>query len=155
MAQRTIAVPLALSSPQSEIKVKLHSGYRFWDLNQVRIAYNTETPALEYMLYPQMVDVPDRIVHKLEKIDNYYLVQDNTGDFTEILWEVPDLQKNKDYSVFLECTGYYITNSNNRGRPDISQLEKFREPGYFSIYSYSKYDEDVLLPLTVVEAGAQ
>jgi len=61
MAERTVAVPLDFSPETSDIKIKLYCGYRFWELNQVSMSFDTDRLPPEDIHYPDMVEVPDDI----------------------------------------------------------------------------------------------
>ncbi len=152
MAERTVAVPLNFTSDDAEIKLKLFCGYRFWELNQVRMSFDTDRLDPEDIHYPDMVGVSDDIIDELSEVDHQYFIQKRTGDFIDVSWQASDTAQGNTRSIFLECAGYYIPNTRNKGKPDVVQLEKFREPGYFSVYSYSKYIQVTDIPATIVEA---
>jgi hypothetical protein len=152
MAERTVAVPLNFSPGTSDINIKLNCGYRFWELNKVSMSFDTDRLPPEDIHYPEMVEVPDDIRDKLSEVDGQYFIQKKTGDFIDLSWQTGNTTQSDAPSIFLECAGYYIPKTRRKGKPDIAQLEKFREPGYFSVYSYSKYRQATDIPATIVEA---
>ena len=77
--------------------------------------------------------------------------QESIGDITDIVYMVPPELQGKQQAVFLHTRGYYELIRDFEGLPKISELEKFKTPGYFSDYSKRRYletllvDEDCLL----------
>jgi hypothetical protein len=77
----------------------------------------------------------------LNSTDNVYMAQEVAGEVTELTFKIPPSMDDRAMSVFLHCRGYYELIRDFTGLPNITQLNKFKTPGYFSEFSREKYLE--------------
>jgi len=152
MGLRDILIPLK-TNRASEVKIKLSTAYRFWDLNSIRLSFDhSENNGLN-ISYPEMAGASGNVSRTLSMVDNKYYKQPEVGDNVDLFWRVPDLDATSTRSVFLECTGYYEPVRDFKGKPDIVELDKFQSRKYFSEFSRMKYEKVQGLNVRYVHAG--
>ena len=125
------------------IRIKLESGFKFWDLDYAAIdftediAYNTDT------VKPRSVitETGNNVTPALTQDDSLYYIQETIGEEGLVVFmDSPD-RDNMTKSVFLHTKGYYEHVRNYPGPPDKKQLLTFLIPGRFSKFSFEKYVE--------------
>ena len=151
LANRDFVVPIDLTDiAGDEVEIKLETGFMFWELDYVGIDFsNTVAPEMA-VLEPFLAlgTGTNDWTTELKKIDGQYMAQENVGDVTEIIFKIPTAFRQESQTVFLHTRGYYELIRDFEGLPQISSLNKFKVPDYFSEFSREgfmktiKTDED-------------
>ena len=142
LAPREFVVPVEISDiPGDEIEIKLHTGFMFWELDYAGVDFSENTDLKKRVIKPYLAVGTGSIDWKaaLENADEEYMVQENTGDVTEILFEVPVSLQEQPHTTFLKTQGYYELIRDFEGLPGLVQLKKFKTPGHFSDFSRERY----------------
>jgi hypothetical protein len=134
---------LITSSTDSErqIRIKLESGFKFWDLDYAAMDFTTDTLFTIDYVKPSSAKTEDGIdvTNCLAQNDSIYYIQENIGEEALVVFinspQIPGMKK----SVFLHTKGYYEHVRNYPNPPDKKQLETFLIPGRFSKFSYDNY----------------
>lgn len=122
------------------LQLKLVSGYNFWELDYAAIDLTSNTTVNQIKLNAQTAfdqDGRDQ-TGNLSLEDNHYLVQDQTGEYVDLEFPLPDTLGDS-FSIFLQSSGYYYEAREHTGKPDMDMLRTFLEPGKLSRWSYGKY----------------
>ena len=136
---------LVTSSTDSEkqIRIKLESGFKFWDLDYVAMDFTTDTPFTIDYVKPSSAKTESGIdvTNCLSQNDSLYYIQEIIGEQGLVVFkdspEIPGMKK----SVFLHTKGYYEHVRNYPNPPDKKQLETFLIPGRFSKFSNDNFNE--------------
>jgi len=94
-----------------------------------------------HRVLPQRVPASDGrdYAKELAAEDNAYLPQLSVGNVAQLHFPAPAMEEGMQQSVFLHARGYHELIRDYEGWPKISELNKFRVPGYFSDYSKMRY----------------
>lgn len=142
MTLRENILPLDLSGVKSDtIKIKLETGYLFWDLDYTALDFSkNESLAPIEISVKSGVDKnsEDTRIRLLAK-DNDYLVLKEPGDESLLFFDSP-VQTDKVRSVFLHTRGYYKILRDQSGPMDKRTLRTFKKPGRFPQFSNEMYD---------------
>ncbi len=137
-----IALPVDLEGVgDAPLKVRLETGFMFWELDQVAIDYSEDVPLQKTRVLPySATDNYQRDVGALlEKPDQKYLTQSEVGDWVEIRYQSPPRQAEA-RTVFLRNKGFYTYKRDFEGSPDFAELKKFRNPGHFTSFSEAQFN---------------
>ncbi len=137
-----IALPVDLEGVgDAPLKVRLETGFMFWELDQVAIDYSDDVPLKKTRVLPySATDNYQRDVGALlEKPDQKYLTQSEVGDWVEIRYQSPPRQAEV-RTVFLRNKGFYTYKRDFEGSPDFAELKKFRNPGHFTSFSEAQFN---------------
>jgi len=141
LASRDFVIPLDLSRIKDDVKVKVETGFMFWELDYAGIDYSFHHEYELKVINPSLA-IGTGVVDwtsTLGEIDKEYMIQENPGEVTEIMFKAPIPANDQVQSVFLHSRGYYELIRDFKGLPDIIGLNKFKKPGYFSEYSKEQY----------------
>ncbi len=144
LASREFVIPIDIRNLKGEeVRIKLQTGFMFWEIDYAAMDFRFNSNLKPKALKPFVALGTGSIDWKyaLEKSDNLYMSQENTGDITEIIFTVPDALREKPHTSFLKVQGYYELVRDFEGLPEWTQLRKFKTPGYFSDFSKEKYVE--------------
>lgn len=141
---RPLAMKLDISgATASNIKVKLESGFGFWEVDYAAIDLQTDRPYAIKNLETLSIydDLGNSYLDELSAIDNQYLASFESGDqiFLEFAENLEDRDANT--TIVLDASGYYEFNFDFEGQANIPYLKKFRKKGRFSQYSQEQYLE--------------
>ncbi len=142
LASRNFVIPIDLTDiPGNEIELKLETGFMFWEVDYAAIDFTNNQTMQTTELNPvsAMGSNSQDWKASLEKTDHKYMAQENVGDVTELTYKTPPTNANQKQTVFLHTRGYYQLIRNFEGLPQITELNKFKTPGYFSQYSRTEY----------------
>jgi len=123
------------------IRIKLESGFKFWDLDYAAMDFSKDTLFTVNYVQPSyaITESGSDVTQDLCRDDNSYYIQKNTGDQGLVVFQdSPDLSGMKK-SIFLHTRGYYEHVRNYTNPPDIKQLRTFLIPGRFSKFSYDNH----------------
>lgn len=152
LGSRDMVIPLDLEGAWTEeeevpdpfysLKIKLVSGYNFWELDYAALDFTIDAPVGQIWVQPDLaIDQDDQDVRELlASSDDRYMVQKETGDEATLDFTLPS-NINAFFSLYLHSRGYYQQAGKNVGKPEISLLQTFREPGRLSLWSYQKMME--------------
>ncbi|MFY0689976.1 MAG: hypothetical protein JXQ90_22585 [Cyclobacteriaceae bacterium] len=142
-----VAIPLnGLNSMDGNIEVRLKSGYRLWEIDQVGISYDQSSNVEVQTIAPLLTHESQSLV-QLNNDDGDYLVQEQ-GDSLDIVFN--GLRSDALRTIFLHSKGHYITNRNYTGKPKKMKLVRFSKKGEFSKFSESLHRE-LMSKMTIVE----
>jgi hypothetical protein len=142
MALRDDILPIDLDGIHSDtIKIKLETGYLFWELDYAGIDFSRDESVNIATLSANNADTNCGTDAKdlINSIDNKYLVLKNIGDealltfYHQPYW---DMKK----SVFLHTSGYYKILREQKGPAKRKELLTFRNPNRFPQFSKEMYD---------------
>jgi hypothetical protein len=124
------------------LRLKLVSGYMFWDIDYAAIDLSDNAEVGMIWLSPDnAIDQSDNsVLNLLSSDDDRYLVQNVTGDEVNLDFTLPDSIM-PSFTLYLHSKGYYQQAGKHINEPDISFLETFRHPGRLSLWSSQKYLE--------------
>jgi hypothetical protein len=142
LADRNFVVPIDLTQVEGDaVTVKLSTGFMFWEVDQVAMDFSYDKTCRVKRLYPEAAvdnrgnDVKD----KLWETDNDYLAQEAVGQTAEVRFRELPKRPGEEQTVFLHANGYYELIREYEGIPEISELIKFKKPGYFMQFSKEMY----------------
>ena len=144
LAARSIVVPIELDCKAGDkLEIRLESGYHFWEVDYAAMDFS-ENEALKITPLPLLKAVDENGVDVMSDIvrqDGNYLEQPYVGAEAFLTFESLPMQEGHATSLFLHTSGYYEYIRNYAGKPDISELKKFRTPGTFAHFSKSRFSQ--------------
>jgi hypothetical protein len=145
LGEREMVLPIDLSKhSESQVEIKLSTGFHFWDVNYAAMDFSDPVHFQFETIQPTEIESAQKINSEaLAFDDDKYLEQKKTGDQVDLHFKTIDVPIGMTQSVFLHCKGYYEHVRHFRGKPDIAELEKFKEPGHFSAFSRLEYLKQV------------
>jgi hypothetical protein len=134
------------------LKVKLVTGYMFWELDYAAIDLSENAEVEQIWIHPDnAVDQDGRDVARLlADDDKQYLVQKETGDHTVLEFTLP-AGIGPSFNLYLQSRGYYHQARESSSDEDIALLKTFLEPGKLSLYSYRKFMEAMTAQQSLTE----
>jgi len=145
LAYRDIVIPFDIDGIESDnIKIKLETGFMFWDLDYIGIDYSeNEIVEISYVNPFEAIDENGNdVTSLLSDADQKYLIQPEIGNKVDVTYKLDGINNNNlSRSVFLMNRGYYNYIRDYKGRPDIKLLKSFKEKESFTNFSIQKYDE--------------
>jgi hypothetical protein len=145
LAARDMVVPIDLSQHTGEqVEIKLETGFMFWELDYAGMDFGAVASAEPQTISPEYAIGTGDLdwTASLTKVDGQYMAQETVGDFTELWFTAPPVPAGQMQSVFLHTRGYYELIRDFEGRPEIMALRRFKKPGYFSVYSRMRFQEE-------------
>ncbi|MCL6266927.1 hypothetical protein [Flagellimonas myxillae] len=142
LAMRDMVIPLNLQNVgDGPIKIKLETGFMFWDVDYVAIDYSSNIDLSPQYIAPSLATDENNyeVTHLLSETDLDYLVQPEIGNEVRVIFDVPEVNESMGQSVFLKNRGYYNYIREYEGAPDLASLKSFREKNAFSEFSESSY----------------
>lgn len=125
------------------VRIKLESGFRFWDLDYAAIDFSKDRICQVDRIQPAsaITETGKDVTQLLSMNDKKYYIQEKIGEEGLIVYQdspaIPGMKK----SVFLHTKGYYTHVRNYPNPPDKIQLQTFLVPGRFSKFSFDNYTE--------------
>jgi hypothetical protein len=142
LALRDFVVPVDLSKVDSDqVEIKIETGFMFWELDYVGMDF-TEDQQLKIGYFKPIEAFGTGSIDwtkALEAVDKQYMVQEEVGEVTEIIYREMKPTNDNQKTCFLHTNGYYELIREFDGLPKIVELNKFKEPGYFSEFSRANY----------------
>ncbi len=128
--------------PNGTRKIKLETGFMFWELFHASIDYSTNGAYNSKELVPisAINQQGNEVLEKLLKNDQAYLIQPQVGDYATIDFPTASTDTESITHRILEISGYYEHIRSFENQPDMMSLLRFRTPGHFSDFSREKYD---------------
>jgi hypothetical protein len=142
-ANREFVIPLELYvRPDGPFRLKLSTGFLFWELDYAAMDFTTKgymtnsTLSPYYAVDEKGTDVLDLLIRE----DGNYLVQPETNNYVTLKYQMNDpVRSDKSYSVILLTKGYYELLRYYEGKPDVTFLKPFKDPGALSAYSKGRF----------------
>ncbi|NNC94029.1 MAG: hypothetical protein HKN92_00595 [Chitinophagales bacterium] len=142
MMFRDFIVPIDLNEiAGDEVEIKIETGFMFWEIDYAAMDFTDDMDLdVSYLLPVSATNATgEDFRSKLDKKDGNFMAQENIGDRTDIVFNVPLMKEDNERSVFLHTHGYYELIRDFEGPPNIAKLNKFKEATYFSEYSRLGY----------------
>ena len=142
LAFRDLVVPIdSKYITQEKLRVKLETGFMFWEVDFVAIDYSSNLPMnINYILPNKAIDQNNRLVTKLlSSQDNVYLTQSKIGDEVTVNFNLDNIDISDSHSVFLKNRGYYNYIRDFTGEPNLDALKLFKKEGVFTDFSKLEY----------------
>ncbi len=146
LASRQMVMVVDLSKVHGqEVKIKLESGFMFWDLDYVAMDFSEDIPVkVSNLSATSAIDEKGREVSALLAFtDDGYLVQPEVGNEVTITYPSCEPENNNLQTVFLHSGGYYEYIRDYKNMPDFIALSSFKQKGSFAKFSKRKYNEFV------------
>ena len=143
-AYRDLAMKLNLADMENEVvRVKLQSGFNFWELDYVAIDFGHNVEVLETTLQALVAQDQHQKDYRnaLSKSDKEYVAEMVKGDELFLEYEKPVVQEGLKTTVILHSKGYYELDYEFHGKADLVYLRKFKKKGRLSGFSRDKYYE--------------
>jgi hypothetical protein len=123
------------------IRIKLESGFKFWDLDYAAMDFSMDTLFMVDYIQPTsaFTESGRDVTQPLSKDDAKYYVQEKTGEEGLVVYKDSPEVRGMKKSIFLHTKGYYTHVRNYPNPPDKMKLETFFIPGRFSKFSYENY----------------
>jgi hypothetical protein len=146
LAARDLVIPIDLTglASRKSIKLKLSSGFMFWELDYAAMDFspNVAVEVKKYPLQRALTEKGKEVVRQLQQADDEYLEQDKPGTSVTLAFGAPARKDAHSIrSFFLRTRGYYEHVREYNGMPDMAELYSFRKPGRFIEFSKEKYRE--------------
>lgn len=125
------------------IRIKLESGFKFWDLDYASMDFSRDTLfTIDYVKPSSAITESGKnVTQLLSNNDMNYYIQEKIGEEGLLVYQdSPEIHGMKK-SIFLHTKGYYTHVRNYPNPPDKKQLHAFLIPGRFSKFSYDIYSE--------------
>ena len=145
LTNRKVLIPLDLSEIAGDrVELQLTTGFMFWELDAAGIDYSGGSQYQVALLDPAVatdengVDVRASLLQD----DSHYLDQPHPGNIATLhyKWDKA-LPEGKENTVILFTKGYYEHVRNYTGKPRLSFLKNFRNPGAFAGFSQQQFEQ--------------
>jgi hypothetical protein len=141
-ASRDMIMELDVSGIQgNNIKVKLATAYRFWDLDFAGMDFSVNAATTTTVVNPsKAVKAGGESQQNLvNAVDSQYGFLASGEEMNIEYHDLPAAKEKSSY--FFVATGYYHNTKKYEGKPQVETLLKFRNKGAFDRYSRLKYEE--------------
>jgi len=142
LAYRDFVIPIDLSHiSDHKVEIKIETGFMFWELDASAMSFATDRAMDVEIIKPAFANGTGAKdwTRSLMYADQDYMIQPTPGNITEITYKPSSPLPDHLQSVFLHTRGYYTLERDFTGVPEISELNKFKTPGHFSLYSKANY----------------
>jgi len=145
LASRSIVVPIeADCQAGDELIVRLESGYHFWEVDYAAMDF-TKNDSLEITRLPLLSALDENNIDLMSAIayhDGTYLEQPYIGAEAILTFDGrPTIQSEKKSTLFLHTRGYYEYIRDYKGKPNISELKKFKLTGTFARFAKARFSQ--------------
>ncbi len=158
LTNRQVVIPVELNSHSNEpIKVKLSTGFMFWELDYAAMDFTVEEPVTVTMLQPYSAvdEKGNDVLDELTGNDEKYLTQLESGNYATLKYKFDKpINSGKSYSVVLATKGYYEPIRDYSGKPNLAFLKKFKEPGAMAAFSKYKY-QSIIRNQSIIALNSQ
>ncbi len=124
--------------PGDELRIKLESGFMFWEIDWIAIDYSQEIPVQIQALLPTAATDNNGLdqTKALLADDGLYYHQPQIGDQATIVFPAPDPTLGLERSLILHGKGYYdLLHKAPPGKPNVFFLRQFERPNALPKYS--------------------
>lgn len=145
MAHRDFLVPFALPEGDGPVKLRLRSGYLFWEIDYAALDFSADQPvSIVSLAADSAADQHGRDLRPaLAAEDGNRYDQPEVGDAAALSFTIPHAPAGQIQSVFLATKGYYDILRKPQGKPSVSKLKGFRKPGALARFSAERMREHI------------
>lgn len=145
LESRSIIVPIESDCQAGdELIVRLESGYHFWEVDFAAMDFSTND-SLQIARLPLLEAVDENntdVISSIAHQDGIYLEQPYIGAEAILTFDGSKTNENqKTSTLFLHTRGYYEYIRDYTGKPNISELKKFRQTGTFARFAKSRFSQ--------------
>lgn len=139
----TIVLPVDFSADGNPVEFRLRSGFMFWELDYVALDLENKIVSDYKTLKPAKAMGHDGtdFIESLSNTDGVYMDHLNPGDYTEVVYEPIASKPGLNRTLILHSKGYYQSNFNLTGSPQVGKLLKYRKQGEMSRQSKQLHDD--------------
>jgi len=144
LASRDMIMPIDISKSTSpNVRIKLESGFMFWELDYAAADFSSNEPVEVYHVPASYATDREGIDVKglLAEDDEFYYRQLNVGNEVILNYAAPVLIQGKRNTVALHTRGYYEYIRSFENKPNRKRLRAFKEPGSLSKFSKDRFYE--------------
>lgn len=145
MALKKDVVALDLSDfPGDQLRVRLCSGFQFWEIDYVAIDYTENEPVVVHTLSPlsAIAQNGEDMTAALARDDGQYYSQPDIGDEALVRFAMPKQAPGAQRSLLLHAKGHYeILRQPVEGKPNLLYLQQFSRPDALPKYSRERWHE--------------
>ncbi|MEQ8335837.1 MAG: hypothetical protein RIA62_00745 [Cyclobacteriaceae bacterium] len=139
----SMVLPIELAGDGKPIELRLRSGFMFWEVDYVAMDLENQLVTNYEILKPAKAIGQDGTDFKeaLSYSDGKYMDHLHTGDYTEVAYTPIAKVPGNNRTLILHSKGYYQSNFNLTGSPQLGKLLKYRKEGELSRRSMQLYDD--------------
>ncbi|MCC6411204.1 MAG: hypothetical protein IT270_06075 [Saprospiraceae bacterium] len=128
--------------PAETVRIKLTTGFLFWEIDRVGMDFSTDLPVLHQVVQPtKVVDIKGQdFVQKCLNDDPLYLNMTTTGDAVTAVFMAPKQHEGLKRTTFLHSKGYYdllLEPHQNKPRPEF--VESLNQPNHFPVFARDQW----------------
>lgn len=143
LTNRRVIIPVDLETKSREpVKIKLSTGFMFWELDYAAMDFSADEPFTVTTLHPVYAadEKGNDVLAGLSGDDANYVAQPEPGNYAILKYhyDKPVVSGNS-YSVVLSTKGYYEPVREYTGKANTKFLRNFKEPGALAAFSKNKY----------------
>jgi hypothetical protein len=142
LASRNFVIPIDLTETyEQKVEVKVETGFMFWELDYAAMSFSENTDYEVNIVKPSIAVGSGSVnwTAELTNPDGQYMAQELTGEVTKVTYKAPPVKNDQMQTVFLHSRGYYELVRDFEGLPELVELNKFKNNGYFSEFSKNEY----------------
>jgi len=124
--------------PGDEVRIKLESGFLFWEIDYVAMDYTENQAVTTHVLSPlsAITQTGADMTGALSTDDGQYYSQPEIGDVAEVRYSVPPQAAGTERSLILHAKGHYeILRDPVHKTPNLRTLKRFQKPNALANYS--------------------
>ncbi len=142
LLNRQIVVPVPLGKNE-KVEIRLSTGFMFWEVDYAGLDISSDKNFLVQEVKPYEAADGNgvNVMPGLQHDDHKFLSQPKIGNLAIMKYKSPVLKDGMQRTVILHTSGYYEHVRNYTGKPDVTFLKGFAEPGAFQAFSKKKYFE--------------
>ena len=143
LANRNMVIPIDLRSVNSEeIRIKLETGFMFWEVDQIGFDLSENQPTSVTKLAPTTAidDMGKEVVKQLLISDQVYFTQEQGGRL-QVQFPATSENPEMDRTVYVKNRGYYNYVRDYKGIPDVDYLKSFEQKEAFTKFAYTQFLE--------------
>lgn len=145
LVNRNIIIPFEPDANSNEpINIKLSTGFMFWELDYAAVDFSNDQPLPVTRLKPVWAkdNNGNSVLPELIDNDKKYLDQPQAGQYAILKYHFKRKPKpGNTFSVIFHTSGYYEPIRQFTGEIDLPFLNKFKDPGYFSMFSLNHFQK--------------
>lgn len=143
MALKRDVLALDVSKGKGDrVRVKLSSGFKFWEIDYVGMDYSADE-AVPIQMLPLLSATDQTGADRgaaLRADDSVYYEQPNVGDAAAVTFPAPPLRPGLKRSLLLHAKGHYqILREEAPGKPSLRYLKQFAQPNAFPRFAREQW----------------
>jgi hypothetical protein len=139
MALKKDVLELNLANiPGDEVRIKLESGFLFWEIDYVAMDYSAPQAVTTHVLSPlsAVTQTGVDMAGALSTDDDQYYSQPEIGDVAAVRYSIPPQAAGTERSLILHAKGHYeILRDPVHKTPSLRTLKRFQKPNALPNYS--------------------